>query len=303
MEKEILDWEHFKTECIVLGNMIRKEGKEYKNIYPILRAGSYVALVLSKMLDLPLISHLDKTDNGTLVVDDIVDSGRTLEQYKDYDTAVLHIKDHAKTQPTYYVRAVDKWIEYPWEVGSEGVEENIVRLLEYMGENPNREGLIETPKRVVKGYKQWFSGYNKDPKDVMKTFTSANDDQIVIVKNIDFYSHCEHHMAPFYGQVHIGYLPNGKVLGVSKFSRLTDIYARRLQIQEQLTNQIAQAINEHLKPKGVGVIIEGIHLCMRSRGVQKQNSIMTTSVMLGDFRELEGLRKEFLQLVKGGDVK
>lgn len=178
-------------------------------------------------------------------------------------------------------------------------EKTIKQLLIDVGENPDREGLLETPKRVARAWEFWTSGYNKDPKDVMKTFVAKNADEIVIVKDIDFYSHCEHHLAPFYGRVHIGYLPNGRVLGVSKFARLTEIYARRLQIQENLNRQIAEAIMKYLKPRGVGVVVEGIHMCMRSRGVEKQNSMMVTSVMMGDFRKREGVRKEFLQLIYG----
>lgn len=182
-------------------------------------------------------------------------------------------------------------------INQEQKEKTIRQLLVNVGEDPDREGLLETPKRVAKAWDFWTSGYDKDPKDVMKTFKADKSDQMVIVTNIDFYSQCEHHLAPFYGQVHIGYLPNGRVLGVSKFARLVEIYARRLQIQEKMTEQIAQAVMKYLKPKGVGVIVEGIHLCMRSRGVEKQNTVMTTSCQLGSFRKDKSLKEEFLTLV------
>lgn len=178
------------------------------------------------------------------------------------------------------------------------VEQAISLLLEGIGEDTSREGLLETPKRVTKAWGQWASGYGRDPKEVMKKFTNPGVDQLVIVSNLDFYSMCEHHMAPFYGQVHIAYVPGKYVLGVSKFSRLTDIFSRRLQIQERLTQEIAQTIMEELQPLGVGVVIEGVHLCMRSRGVEKQNAKMVTSVMLGDLREKTGLRQEFLASIK-----
>lgn len=177
-------------------------------------------------------------------------------------------------------------------------EEIIKNLLTFIGENPEREGLKATPKRVIKAWQFWTSGYKKDIKEIMTTFNSDGFDQMIVVKEIDFYSHCEHHLAPFYGKIHIGYIPNGKVLGVSKFARLIEIFSRRLQIQERMTKQIADTIMEYLKPKGVAVIIEGIHLCMRSRGVEKQNSIMQTSCMLGSFREQVQTRNEFFQMIK-----
>jgi GTP cyclohydrolase I len=170
-------------------------------------------------------------------------------------------------------------------------------LLVAIGEDCNREGLKETPERMEKAWKFWTSGYKKNVKDVMKYFSCNNNDQMIIVKAIDYYSHCEHHLAPFYGQVHIGYIPNNRVLGVSKFARLIEIYARRLQIQERLTQQIADSIMKYLKPKGVGVIVEGIHLCMRSRGVEKQNTKMITSVMRGNFRKNSDTRNEFLKII------
>ena len=179
------------------------------------------------------------------------------------------------------------------------LEETCGDLLEQIGENPKREGLLETPKRFAGAWKFWTSGYTKDPSSVMKVFDSPAIDQLIMVPKIDFYSMCEHHMAPFYGQIHIGYVPKGKVLGVSKFARLAEVYARRLQIQERLTQQIADDIMKYLEPQGVAVVIKGIHLCMRSRGVEKQNSSMITSVMLGKFRNEEELRTEFLTLLGG----
>lgn len=178
------------------------------------------------------------------------------------------------------------------------LEDVVTNLLKAIGEDPNREGLKDTPKRVARAWEFWTSGYKERPQDVMRVFKNPGIDQLVIVPRIDFYSMCEHHLAPFYGQVHIGYLPDGQVLGVSKFARLVNMYARRLQIQENMTQQIANAITEHLKPQGVGVVVRGIHLCMRSRGVEKQNSEMVTSCMLGRFRDVIQLRQEFLDLIR-----
>ena len=172
-------------------------------------------------------------------------------------------------------------------------------VLEELGENPNRPGLKETPKRIDKALRFLCGGYNRNPKDVIKTFPAKNIDQLVVIKAIDFYSKCEHHMETFYGQVHIGYLPKDRVMGVSKFARLVEIYSRRLQIQERMTQQIADAIMKYLKPLGVAVVVKGIHLCMRARGIQKQNTEVITSVMLGKFREEDesALRNEFLTLI------
>ena len=180
----------------------------------------------------------------------------------------------------------------------DNLEEKFHQILLELGENPDRPGLKETPKRVAKALRFFCDGYNKNPENVIKTFPAKKIDQIIVVKNIDFYSKCEHHLETFYGQVHIGYLPKNKVMGVSKFARLVEIYSRRLQIQERMTQQIADAIMKYLKPKGVAVIVKGIHLCMRARGIEKQNSEMLTSVMLGEFRKNENMREEFLKIIK-----
>ena len=171
------------------------------------------------------------------------------------------------------------------------------KLLRFAGEDTRREGLKDTPKRFINAWKFWTKGYNENPKKVMRTFKNPGLDQLIVIPNIDFYSMCEHHLAPFYGTITIGYVPNGRVLGLSKFARLSEIYARRLQIQEGLGQQIANDIIKYVKPQGVGVVIKGIHLCMRSRGVEKQNSEMVTSVMLGKFREEPELRAEFFSLI------
>lgn len=295
MKKEIITWEQFQTECKELARLINQGPIAYKNIYPVLRAGAYVALELSKHFNIPVSEELTP---DSLVVDDIVDSGRTIAQFKDNDTATLHYKKRAKVKPKFYLREVSDWVVYPWESQEEGPEENIVRILEYIGEDPNREGLLDTPKRVVKSYKELFGGYNQDPKDLFRVFSADGYDQMIISKDIEFYSFCEHHMLPFWGKVHIAYIPKEKVIGLSKLARIVEVYARRLQIQEQLTNQIANAINNLLKPWGVAVVIEGQHMCQAMRGVQKKNAMMVTSAMLGNFKKQIETREEFLNLIK-----
>ena len=183
------------------------------------------------------------------------------------------------------------------------LEANTKNLLELLGEDPSREGLINTPKRVAKAWDFLTKGYNENLDDLINNaiFEGESKD-MVIVKNIEFYSLCEHHMIPFYGKAHIGYIPDGKIIGLSKLARITDLFSQRLQVQERLTNQIAQCLQEVLNPRGVAVVLEGKHFCMLSRGVQKQNSIATSSSMLGIFREIESTRNEFLKLLDMNNI-
>ena len=172
-------------------------------------------------------------------------------------------------------------------------------LLRWTGDNPDREGLIDTPARVVKAYGELFGGYFEEPAaELGRTFEEvAGYDDMVLIKDIAFHSHCEHHMVPIIGKAHVAYLPDGKVVGLSKIARIVDYYARRLQIQEVLTKQIAECVQSAIGGKGVGVVIEAQHMCMMMRGVEKQNSIMTTSCMLGHFRSHPQTRNEFLRLL------
>lgn len=179
------------------------------------------------------------------------------------------------------------------------IEEEIRRILLELGEDPEREGLLKTPERVRKSLQFLTRGYKQDIDEVINGAIFNEDcDDMVIVRNIEFYSMCEHHMLPFFGKCHIGYVPKGKVFGVSKLARLVDVFARRLQIQERMTRQIAMQIMESVAPDGVGVVVEAQHLCMQMRGVEKQNSVMKTSCMLGSFRRSEATRLEFLNLIR-----
>ena len=173
-------------------------------------------------------------------------------------------------------------------------------LLRYAGDDPNREGLKETPKRVVKSYDEFFSGYTKNPDEILaKTFEEVEGyDEMVIVKNIDLESHCEHHMVPIIGIAHVAYIPNKRVVGISKLARIVDVYAKRLQTQETMTAQIADTISRVLKPKGVAVVIDAAHQCMSTRGVHKRHSSTVTSRMLGLFRSDPRTRSEFMNLIK-----
>ena len=178
-------------------------------------------------------------------------------------------------------------------------EDAIKLLLRWAGDNPEREGLLDTPKRVAKAYKEWFGGYYMHPENYLKrTFEEVEGyDEMVILRDIEFESHCEHHMAPIIGVAHVGYIPNGRVVGISKLARVVEAYAKRLQVQEKMTAQIARCIQDVLKPKGVGVVIVAKHECMTTRGVHKTGVSMVTSKLLGSFRDDARTRAEFLQCV------
>ncbi len=179
------------------------------------------------------------------------------------------------------------------------IAENVKAILAGLGEDPEREGLLKTPERVAKALTFLTQGYKQDVHTLLNdALFTVSYDEMVIIKDIDVYSMCEHHLLPFYGKAHVAYLPNGKVLGLSKVPRLVDMFARRLQVQERLTVEIAHAIEEAIKPRGVGVVIEAMHFCMIMRGVEKQNSVAVTSCMLGAFRDQQPTRQEFLSLIK-----
>jgi GTP cyclohydrolase I len=184
---------------------------------------------------------------------------------------------------------------------AESIADLVRRMIRQLGEDPSREGLRHTPERFEKALRYLTSGYRQDPEKLLNgAMFSVCYDEMVVVKDIELYSLCEHHLLPFFGKCHVAYIPNKKVVGLSKIARLVNMYARRLQIQERLTSQIAKTLEERLSPQGVGVIIEARHLCMVMRGVEKQHSAAMTSAMLGVFRENKQTRDEFLSLIRGG---
>ena len=183
----------------------------------------------------------------------------------------------------------------------EEFQRNVAAMLQQLDPEPEREGLLDTPRRVQKAFASYTAGYEQDPVQVVGTGVfAAETDEMILVKNIELYSLCEHHLAPFFGKAHVAYIPTDKMIGLSKIARIVDIYARRLQVQERLTLQVAQALEEVCAPRGVGVVIEASHLCMMMRGVQKQNSSTVTSCLRGLFRNDERTRTEFLKLVRDG---
>ena len=187
------------------------------------------------------------------------------------------------------------------QVSRAQAEDAVRTLLRWSGDDPAREGLLDTPKRVAKAYEDWFSGYALDPDAYMaRTFEDVGGyDEMIVLRDIEYESHCEHHMAPIIGRVHVGYIPNGRVVGISKLARVVDAYARRFQVQEKMTAQIAQCIQRALQPQGVAVVVQGAHECMTTRGVHKRGVSMMTSTMLGCFRDDARTRKEFLSFIEG----
>lgn len=262
-----------------------------RRLYGVPRGGVPAAWAIACHLDLATV--VDDPIHADFIIDDLIDSGRTMERYaREYPGVpflALFDKRNSETK---------NWMIFPWEDTPEASGRDIpVRLLQYIGEDANREGLRETPKRFLKAWRDYTSGYDHDPSEVLKTFQDGAEkvDEMVVIKDIPVYSHCEHHLAPFFGVAHIGYIPNGKVLGLSKFARLVDIFSKRLQVQERLTQQIAHALNDGLQPKGVGVILQCRHMCMEARGVRTQSQT-GTSCLLGAMKDLPSARAEFLGL-------
>jgi GTP cyclohydrolase I len=232
------------------------------------------------------------------IVDDIYDSGATYGRYTNlFPTKPFYTLFDKRVNPW-----AGKWLVMPWEVSDVGTDDSatdiVTRLLQYIGEDPGREGLQETPARVLRAWREWATGYGQDPGTILKSFEDGAKgcDELIIVHNIPFISKCEHHLADVIGHAHVGYIPNGRIVGLSKLARLVDVFARRLQVQERATIQIADALIEHLKPVGVGVLIRASHACMSTRGVKIHGSVTTTSAMRGALLTKDAARKEFLDL-------
>lgn len=268
----------------------------YTSLYGVPRGGVPVAMILGRLLDLPVV---DSPTSQSIIVDDICDSGATLGRFNGALKAALFVKPHAKVKPDFSGEETRQWIEFPWEASEMPAEDSVLRILQAIGEDPHREGLQDTPKRVIKSWHDIYKGYTMDPAKILATrFDAEGYDQMVVLKDIELFSMCEHHMLPFFGKAHVAYIPGKKVVGLSKLARLVECFSRRLQIQERLTQQIAEAIEHHLQPKGVGVMVESRHFCMVMRGVQKQNSIMKTSCLRGLIKDSIDAREEFLKLIE-----
>jgi GTP cyclohydrolase I len=267
-------------------------GKSYDSLYAVPMGGYPVAAMLSELLTLPLTTVVRK---NTLIVDDLIDSGRTLSDYKN-DKAVLLVKNNRMTEVNYFAEQADGWVVFPWEKCN-GAHDIVTRMMQYIGEDVTREGLIETPQRVVNSWKHLFSGYSFKPETLIKSFSKETYDEMILLRDCEFYSTCEHHLLPFFGTASIAYIPDKKIIGISKLARILEAFARRLQIQERIGENIADFIEESIQPKGVAVLLEAQHFCMTARGVEKQKSKMVTSTLRGAFKEAMP-RAEFFNIAR-----
>lgn len=270
-----------------------KVNKKYSGIYAVPRGGVPIGILLSQLLQIPMVDKVGTEAGDVLIVDDLIDSGETLKQYPLSDCAVLYKKPWSP-MPTYWVEETEEWLEFPYEETQRDETDNIVRMLETLGENPNREGLKETPKRVMKFYREFLS----PPEFTFTTFEGEEYDEMIIQKDIPFFSLCEHHMAPFFGTATVAYIPNGKIVGLSKLARTVDLYARRLQNQERITSQIATRLQEELEPRGVAVTLKARHFCMEMRGVKTHDVHTVTSKLTGFFKDDPKARAEYLEYAK-----
>jgi GTP cyclohydrolase I len=273
-----ITWEEIYAKIETLKNNLVKKDK----IYGIPRGGQIIAGLTGMAVDTP--------EEANIIVDDLYDSGTTYKKwYKKYPN-----KEYCFLYNKQYEHQ-NTWLEFPWEnTGEKEVEENVVRLLEYFGEDTNREGLQDTPKRYIKFFKEFLN----PPEWNCTTFESEGYDEMIVQTNIPFHSLCEHHIAPFFGTGHIAYIPNKRIVGLSKLARTLETFARRLQNQERITNQVAEFLEKELKPKGVAVVLTAKHMCMEMRGVKKHNTNTTTSKMIGVFKDDLNARNEFLNLIK-----
>jgi GTP cyclohydrolase IA len=264
------------------------------NLYGVPRGGVYAAMLLIPTEDFRLVETPEDAD---FIIDDIIDTGKTKEKYnKLFRSKPFFALVNKKLHKEYS----DSWISFPWErmQNDDGPKENVRRLLEYIGEDPDREGLKETPDRVIRSYAELFSGYKQNVESVIKTFES-DCSEMVLLKEIPFYSTCEHHILPFSGLASVAYVPDGRVIGVSKLARILEIYARRLQIQERLCQQVTECLMTYLKPKGAACVLKAQHLCMACRGVEKAGATMVTSSLKGVFLQDPKTRSEFMSMIGG----
>jgi len=265
-------------------------------VYGVPRGGVSAALAVAAYTPINLVPSAKQ---AIIIIDDLIDSGATKEKFKEAYPLKPFFVLIDKNELSEIER--NAWIVFPWERSDTGaIEDNFVRILQFIGEDSTRGGLLETPARAAKAWKHWTNGYGKDPKEILKVFEDGAEkhDQMITVKDIPIYSHCEHHLAPIFGTVTISYIPDGKIVGLSKLSRLADIFARRLQVQERMTDQIADALHENLKPLGVGVVIKARHLCMESRGICQQGHHTITTALRGVMKDAPEVRSEFLRIAQ-----
>lgn len=283
----------------------RQRERRWEHVYGVPRGGCVAALIVQSLahrdgLSLMLLDRPDLTEN-TLIVDDIIDSGKTLRPFHEQGFTVdgLYRSKIAPSDLAPLAIELDGWCTFPYETAEgTGAEDVGTRLLQFIGEDPSRDGLKETPKRYLKAWRDMTIGYHQNPQEILSKCFDQPHDELVVLRGIEFHSTCEHHLLPFYGTAAVGYIPGKQVVGISKLARLVECFARRLQIQERLTQEIADAITSHLNPMGVGVVIKAKHSCMGARGVGKPDADMITSVTTGLLRTSPSARAEFLSLIQ-----
>jgi GTP cyclohydrolase IA len=290
---QALTWREVET---LTNQLARRRPADVTEVYGVPRNGTVVAALLRAWLpDLQLVEQ----PNGrtTWVVDDLVDSGTTLARYaEEHRVDALLRKPRAPRWLAPLATQVEGWIVFPWEQET-APEDNVVRLLTWLGEDPTRDGLRETPDRVLRALKELTRGYVEDPGTILARDFAVAYDELVVVRAVPFWSLCEHHLLPFSGVAAVGYLPADRIVGLSKLVRLVECYARRLQVQERLTVQVADALMVHLQARGAGVILRARHTCMEVRGVRAAPTETVTSAMLGCFRDDPTARAELLTLL------
>lgn len=285
-------WAEFDREC---ARLAERQPSDIASVWGIPTGGSLVALQVARHLGVRVV---DSPSARTLIVDDLVDSGATMAPWAEGWHDALYRKPHSPYGLAPDATTHDGWVRFPWERDGGDPTDSVRRLLEFIGEDPTRDGLRDTPARVVKALGEMTAGYGQSPGAILSTcFDVEECDEMVVVRAIPFVSLCEHHMLPFTGTATIGYIPDGRVVGLSKLARLVDIFARRLQVQERMTIQIADAIGDHLSPRGVGVVIRATHSCMSARGVGK-TAEMVTSRLRGAILEVPQARAEFMALTQ-----
>lgn len=296
-EVKTITWDMVHTAVDLVAKKILEDNtpSSPKDLYGIPRGGIIPAVLICSKLNhstYPFCYNLvERPHAANYFIDDIIDSGKTKRGIQDRFpcTPFFTLFSKQKNEP---------WYSFPWErmQKEEGPEDNIQRILEYIGEDPSREGLRETPERVLRSWAKIYGGYKTNLKTILKVFKDESCDEMIVLRDCEFFSTCEHHLLPFFGKAHIGYIPDGKVVGISKLARLLEAFARRAQIQERIGEQITNTLMEELKPKGCGVVLEAQHFCMTSRGVEKQNSVMVTSSLKGSFLQAE-VKGEFLRMI------
>lgn len=287
IRKRITELIKIKNEFV---NKLINNNYSSLKVYGIPRGGTYVALILCELYGFRMADEPEYCD---IIVDDIYDSGETAKYYEQFKKPMFFVYDKRRDN-------IEKWIKFPWEQKpSQEIEYNITRLLEFIGEDPQREGLIDTPKRVIASYKELLmAGKTNELK--ITTFDANGHDQMIVEKNLPLYSFCEHHMIPFFGTCSVGYIPNERIVGISKIARVVDHFSRSLNTQEYLTDNIANYLFEKLEPKGIGVVITARHLCQEMRGIRRPGKMITSSLR-GLFLKEQKVKEEFINFINKED--